>query len=320
MHGLRSWIWKEKTLLAAHSWCDHAEGGAELGLRLVFAVKLYMFYRGLLALLHRATLEALARPIAARHDLARCRGLHTAGQACLFMGRFGEASGFLHEALHIAREIGDQPRAAMVLDELSSVALGQGDLVNARSYAKQALDLARAQGNQRALAAASSALAQLCRMEGDLDAAETLYAEALALARGLDDRESIAIGLLNLAMVAIGRGVGDPARAMLFEALGIALEIGSKPAGQSALEVAAGLAAIRKDWERAARTFGAAEAQIAQTGLQRDPADEAFLAPLMVQVQAAMQADQFAAAKSAGRAQGFDGVMAETRSWLDALG
>ena len=169
----------------------------------------------------------------------------------------------------------------MVLDELGAVAMGRGDLVTARRHAEQALVLAKDQGDQRTLVSANCTLAQLCRMEGDLDAAEPLYAEALALARAIEDRESIAIGLLNLAMVAVGRGAADRARSMLLEAFAIAGEIGSKPAGQSALEVAAGLASLRKAWSRAARFFGAAEALMAQTSLQRDPADEVFLAPQM---------------------------------------
>ncbi|MEO8345260.1 MAG: tetratricopeptide repeat protein [Betaproteobacteria bacterium] len=308
-----------ENLLAAHAWCDHAEGGAEFDLRLVFAVKLYMFYRGLLALLHRAATEALTRPGAQRRTQARCRALHTAGQASLFMGRLNDAQDFLQEALAIAREIGDEPRAAMVLDELGSVAMGQGDLVTARQCAEQALELARRQDNKRALAAANNALAHLCRMEGDLDMAGRHYAEMLALARALDDRESIAIGLLNLAMVAIGREDRARGRTLLLEALEIAVEIGSKPAGQSALEVAAGLAALCNDGERAARSMGAAEAQIVQTGLQRDAADEAFLAPFMAQVQDKLGAAAFAAAVTAGRAQGYEAAIAQTRSWLETL-
>ena len=35
-----------ENLLAAHAWCDRAEGGATLGLRLVNAIKEYWFRRG----------------------------------------------------------------------------------------------------------------------------------------------------------------------------------------------------------------------------------------------------------------------------------
>jgi predicted ATPase/class 3 adenylate cyclase len=308
-----------ENLLAAHAWCDHAEGGAELGLRLIFAVKIYMFYRGLLALQHRAALEALARPGAEQRSRARCRALHTAGQVCFYMGRYLEAQGYLEEGLSIAQEIGDTGRAVMVLDELGSVATGRGDLVAARKFAEQALVLAGKQDDKRALASAYNTLAQLCRMEGDLDTAEARYGQALELARELDDRESIAIGLLNLAMVAAGRGSDNAARDRLLEAIAIAGEIGSKPAAQSALDVTAGLAAVRKDWAMAARLYGAAETQMAQTGLQREPADEAFLGPLIAQARDVLGAMDFVAAATAGRAMGYEEAMAESLAWLKSM-
>ena len=306
-----------ENLLAAHAWCDHADDGGALGLRLVCAVKLYMIYRGLGALLHRATLEALARVPATLRTLDRCRALHTAGQTSLFMGNVGAAREYLEESLSIAREIGDKERTAMVLEELGYAAMGQGDLVTARRYGEQALELARGQTNKRALASAISALAQMCRMEGDVDKAEALNVESLALVRVLGDRDSIAIGLLNLAMVAVSRGADERVRTMLLEALAIAGDIGSIPAGQGALEVAAGLAAQRKDWDRAARIFGAAEAQVARTSLQRDPADEAFLAPLMAQTRAALGSSAFEAAAYAGRMQGYEETLADVRRWLE---
>ena len=39
-----------ENLLSAHAWCDRTEGKAELGLRLVSAVRRYWHDRGLLAL------------------------------------------------------------------------------------------------------------------------------------------------------------------------------------------------------------------------------------------------------------------------------
>jgi predicted ATPase/class 3 adenylate cyclase len=307
-----------ENLLAAHAWCEHAGESGELGLRLVFAVKLYMIYRGLLALLHRASVEALGRPGAAQRTVARCRVLHGAGQVSFLMGQFSEAKVFLEESLSIARELRDTGRAAMVLEELGSVAAGQGDLLTARSYLEQALVLVGESDDTRTLAAVNNALAQLCRIEGDLDTAERLYVQALALLRGLNDRESIAIGLLNLAMVSIDRGSTQSARAMLQEALAIAVEIGSKPAGQSALDVMAGLAALHEEWERAARLYGAAEAQGAQTSIRRDPADEMFLAPRIGRVRGALGSAAFDAAANAGRALGYDDAIAEARRWLDA--
>ena len=306
-----------ENLLAAHEWCDQAEGGAELGLRFVHAVKLYMVYRGLLALLLRAAVDALARPGAARRTPARCRALHAAGQVTFYMGRYGAAQEFLEESLAIAREIGDRGRETMVLEDLGSAATGQGDLVTARGYLEQALGLAEQQGNKRALGSAYTALAQLFRVEGDLDAAEPLYEKHLVLAREMDDRDSIAIAFLNLAIVAIGRGAADRACAMLRDAVVIAGEIGSKHAGQSVIEIAAGLGVLLGEWGRAALFFGAAEAQITRTGLKRDPADEAFLRPLVAKAREAMDAAAFDAAVNSGSMLGYDEAIAEARAWLE---
>jgi predicted ATPase/class 3 adenylate cyclase len=303
-------------LAAAHASCDRTEEGGELGLRLVFAVKLFLFYRGRLALLHRVTLEALDRPGAQGRTRARCRALHTAGQVDSLMGRYAEAQGYLEESLAIAMQIEDKDRAGMVLEELGAVATGQGDLCKARGYLEQALDLAKELGNKRTFASAINALAQLDRMEGKLDKAERLYEQMLALARELEDQESIAIGLLNLAMVSMGRSSHDRASGRLSEALAIAREIGSNRAGQSGLEVSAGLHAWGEAWERAAILFGAAQEQRAQTGLHGDPTDEAFLAPLIAKAQAALGASKFAAAEAAGRGLAYEAAIAQAQAWL----
>ena len=193
----------------------------------------------------------------------------------------------------------------------------KANVAAARGYLQEALALARKLGDKRELAGAINALAQLHRIQGDLEAAEPLYDQVVALARELGDREIIAVGLLNLAMASLGRGANDRARTVLLEALTIAEEIASRPAGQSVVEVCAGLAALGKEWERAARFYGVAEAQIAYTGIQRDPTDEAFLRPLVAKSRAALGTDAFAAVEDAGRALSYDNAIAEARIWLE---
>lgn len=149
-----------------------------------------------------------------------------------------------------------------------------------------------------------------------MDAAEPLYEDVVALARELGDRESIAIGLLNLAMVSISRGTGHRAAKSLLDVIAIAGEIGSKRVGQSALDVVAGLAAERENWELAARFFGASEAQTGQTGLRRDPADAAFLMPLIEKTQTAIGTEAFRAAEGAGGAVTYEAAITEAQDWL----
>jgi predicted ATPase/DNA-binding winged helix-turn-helix (wHTH) protein len=306
-----------ENLLAAHSWCDRAAQGSEPGLRLVRALRRYWVNRGLPGLAHRLVIEALARPGAAERTLVRCRALFDAGQIDSWMGRYTEAQAYLTESLAIARAIGDRGRVEVALQALGLVALGLGDFPVARRHFEEALALSRKLGNPRELAAALIALAQFHRAEGKPDSAEPLYEEAVGLARNLGDRETIAIGLLNLAMVSIERG--KPARATppLAEALAIAAETGSKPLGQSALDACAGLAASRKEWERAARFYGMAQAQLDLTGLHRDPADDAFLAPLVENARQAMGAAGFRAAQASGGSAGYEEALGQARDWIN---
>ena len=153
-------------------------------------------------------------------------------------------------------------------------------------------------------------------MQGDLDTAESLYREVHALAAGLGDQESVAIALLNLAMVAVIGGSGERAGPILTEVLDIAGQIGARALGQSAADVAAALAAMRDQWESAARFYGVAEAQIALTGLHRDPGDKAFLDPFIDAARKALGPAGFSAAEASGRALGYDDAVRGMRDWL----
>jgi len=215
-----------ENLIAAHRFCDQAENGAEIGLKLIRSLQIYWFNRGLLGLALHMTQDALARPAAQVRNLVRCRGLGGAGQLALFMGAHADAQRYLEESLAIAREIEDRSRVAAVLQPLGMAALGQGDFATARARLDEALTLAETMRNEREIAAALSAMAQLRRVEGALDDAESLNLRALEICRKLGDRESIATGQLNLAMVAIGRRDATLAREMLLQGMTIAQEIG----------------------------------------------------------------------------------------------
>ena len=100
------------------------------------------------------------------------------------------------------------------------------------------------------------------------------------------------------------------------EALEVAADIGSSRVEQSVLEVAAGLAARGGDAANAARFYGAAEAQGLKTGLRRDPADRAFLAPLMEAARGALGAGEYERNVAAGSALPPQKAAAEVREWL----
>jgi tetratricopeptide (TPR) repeat protein len=262
------------------------------------------------------TVQALERIGTAPRDLGRCRSLFDAGQLSFFMGRYAKAQRYLEESLAIAREINDQRRIAVVLQPLGMAYFGQGDAANARRCLEEGVALAETLGEPREIAGALNALGQLHRAEGELEKADPLYHRMLALARELDDRETIAIGLLNLSMVAIARSHAKEAGTLLRDVVTIADELASRRLAQSVWEVATGLAALDHEWPQVARFYRFAEALAAETGLHRDPADEAFITTYVTQARAALGAEEFATAEAAARGSPYEQAMDETRSWL----
>ncbi len=307
---------EQENLLAAHAWCDHAEDGGELGLRFVYGLQTYFSIRGVLELGRRVAADALNRPGAQSRGLSRCKALFAAGWLSCYVRRYDDAKEYLEESQTIARELGDKRRIASALQPLALAYSGRGDLAMARKHSEEALAFEREVGSKHQVAAALTSLAQVHRLEGDLDRAEPLYEQAIVLAREDQRHHGIAIGLLNVAMVSIGRGKVDRARGTLLDVVAIADEIGPNLVGHSVLEVSAGLAVLLEDWERATRFFGAVEAHTDQTGLHRDPADEAFLAPLIARARQVLGDARFAALEQAGRSMSYDQAFAEARAWL----
>ena len=304
-----------ENLLAAHAWCDHVSNGIERGYRLARATKGYWINRGLLTVGHRLVSEALARDKTASRDEARCRALFDAGQLAFFMGRYPEAQRRLEESLVIARELGSTVRVAAVLQPLGAAYLGQGLREQAFALLKEGVALARESNSKRDLGAALNSLGSFHRVQGELDLAAALYKDAIAILGEVGDLASRAIVVLNLAILAILRGHHDDARTLLLEAIATSESTGLQRLGLSTIEVCAGFAASCGDFDRAARLYGVAEAQNSSTGLHRDPADEAFLAPLIDKARHAM-GPRYRGVEDAGRALPYPQSIAEARAWL----
>jgi len=310
---------ERENFLSAHAWGEGLPEAGEMGLRMAHALRPYWIYRGLLSLGLRFSVDVLSRVGLQERNDARCQALAGAGQMCFFMGRDSEAVAYLSESLSIARETSNTKWEAAVLQPLGMAYLGEGDPATARVYLEEAVVLARSLGNKRELAASLNALAMLHRTEGRIEEAAPLYETALALARELEDRAYIATFLLNLAMVATVGKATTTAAAMLLEVLSIRSETGSNPITQSALEVCAGLAAVQREWEMAARWFGVADAQAKLSGLRRDPADDAFVAPLLELTRSALGDVDFESLQREGTATAASTALAKASEWLAGL-
>ena len=162
-----------------------------------------------------------------------------------------------------------------MLQPLGPASMGLGN-VRQRAAIWRRRSRWRRAGEKREIAAALNLLAHLHRMGGALGAPSLLRAGSGARARSGRSREHCDRPPQPRDGVDRARRRRSLRREMLRGALAIAEEIGSKRESQSVLEVSAGLAGLRGEWPQVARFFGAAEAQAAETGLRRDPADEAL--------------------------------------------
>jgi len=118
-------------------------------------------------------------------------------------------------------------------------------------------------------------------------------------------------------MTYVARAAYGEARKALPEIIALARQTRSMPVGQSALEVASGLAAGMGEAALALRLFGAAEANTRNTGIVRDPADDAFLQPLIHSAVASLGPDAAARAEGDGREAGYDVVLLEVEAWMN---
>ncbi|HSC98638.1 MAG TPA: adenylate/guanylate cyclase domain-containing protein [Casimicrobiaceae bacterium] len=310
---------ERENVLSAHEACgaDGGDGGdGEAGLRLAYASYPYWLRRGLIETGLRVIGEALARPGANARTQARCNALHAAGLLSCFAGLYDVAPDYLEESQSIAEEVGLASGTPGRLQLLAFALLGRGDWEAARERCEQALVLARQSDNRLQVASALCNLGQTYRSAGELDKAEALFRESSALADKLANRELVAMNLLSLAMVSISRGSPREAAESAHDAAAIAEDLGLHTAGQTALDVAAGLAASIDVPDEAARFLGASQAHLSSSGLRRDPVDDAFLIPLMDRARTAIGEAAFAAAEREGRSARYEEVLSRARAWL----
>jgi predicted ATPase/DNA-binding SARP family transcriptional activator len=314
-----AWLQKldneRENMLAAFARSARFDDSADLGARLLHALRPYWLKRGMLALAAARAAEALARPGMTARNERRCYVLFSAGAVFNLNGRWPEARECLTECLGIAHDLGNAMLEAVTLQQLGYAYWELGDLAAARQVLELGVVKAEEIGQPLEHASALNQLAHCLRLEGQDGAASKLYTKGLAIARGQGAAEYVAAFLLNLAMLAVQTGDAPAARARLTEVAAIVEETLSRPIAQSLMEVCAGLAVQEGDASQAARFFGNAEEQSRLTGRRRDAPDEAFLSPLIAQAKATL-GDAFGAAVAIGCQMKFIQALEEARRWL----
>ena len=152
-----------------------------------------------------------------------------------------------------------------------------GATCRARTLLDEAAALAAPLADPRLTAHVQKVRGVLAAADGDFARALALEEEAIALYRREGDIWLTIIVAWGVGVNAAVLGHFDTARAHLAECLQVGLDLGNRWGASYPLEAFAHLAVAERQYDRAARLFGAAEAQRIRTGLVPQAADHPAL-------------------------------------------
>jgi non-specific serine/threonine protein kinase len=199
---------------------------------------------------------------------------------------------------------------ASALVGLSLGTLSAGDVDRAAALCEEGLAVNRLAGDRRGMYFALYGLMEVARAQGDVARAVALMEEAHALTRQQGDPWSIAFALSILGSLVLLQGDPVRAEALQRESLGLRRAIDDAVGIGRSLDGLGWAASAQRQFGRAARLFGAAEALREQIGaaphLPWRAEHERWVAAAWVE----LGEETFAAAWAEGRALSLDDVVA----------
>ena len=177
------------------------------------------------------------------------------------------------EAVHFARQAGDDYALAAALNNLGATHDLLGDTERAAAYAQESLELRRRLGDMSGIALSLVNLAGHALSQGDASRAAALYSEAADIASAIGDKRHLCFAHGGLALVASRERRWEDAETHARTSLRLAKEIGDKLAMVEAVFCLGGIAAATGDPARAARLAASAELhhpQLAPEGMTLD--------------------------------------------------
>jgi len=234
------------------------DGAPGLGLELAEALE-PLWVRGQR---HREGLRWLGPLLSAPHGApadVHAGALALAGRLSGELGDI-ERAGPLHErALAVAREAGDDRRAAWALHGLGDVARERGELERARELFEESLALFLALGELGPAAGRLSYLATVATEQGDLDAARGYWEASREQFAAAGDRSGVASSVHGLGDAALWAGDSEGALIHYAEALETAVDLEDRALATHSLAGLAGALAMAGRGDEAARLWGAAQ-------------------------------------------------------------
>ncbi len=216
---------------AALDWGLRADASLRDGLRLAAAVSRFWIRRSffregfewLTAYLRRAADEP-------EHDLIRAKILYRAGGMAGYMFDYTSGYRLCQQSIELARKLQHKHYLAGALFYTNEIALGLGQLKEARAALEECISLCWADYYPQLLNLSLASLGMILDTGGDHEGAQSTLEEALAIASLVDDNWGISHALHNLGAVNRHIQKYDEASDYMERSLEVTLKIGDRRA------------------------------------------------------------------------------------------
>jgi non-specific serine/threonine protein kinase len=305
-------------LRAAYEWTMTEPGGRREGLRLATALFHFWVAVGNWSEGHAWLEEGLT----SSGDVApsiRGKALAHAAWLAWRLGRNERAIAVAEEGLAFCKEGDDRENGAVCLRCLGLVASDRGDYEQAKRFAEESLSLCAGLENKYYSCLAVAALGAFARLQGDYDQAIALHEESLAVSRDQGYPLLSAHALRNLGMDHFRRGAHGRAVEHLKQSLTLCKEIRNRWIPVVCLHGLASLAGVARQYERAARLFGAANELQEGLGFRPKPQDQERYDHYTVTTRAELGEAAFAAAWAEGRAMMLEQAIDYALAWSEPV-
>jgi hypothetical protein len=256
-------------------------GQVSKGLRLLAATQRFVEIRGLFKEAREVFAKLLGHPDAATRDAVRAQALAAAGRLAWVADDMADCTRYQEEALAIFRELGDARGEARSLADLAFLAFEQSDLPKARPLLEEAGKISASLEDVRLAAHLQHVRSAIAAAAGDFAEAYALDLDSLAHYREVGDTWQAIIGAWGVGVNAAVLGHFEVSHAHLTECLQVGLELGNRWGASYPLDAFAALAVAQRKYDRAARLFGAADAQRIRSGLVLQEADHPALRAIL---------------------------------------
>ena len=215
-----------------------------------------------------------------------------------------------HEALALAKRVGDPVMTTSALSSLARVGLRTHDFDMVRRMCAEAMSVAEAAGRPELQRLPLHCLAEGTRLSGDLTGARPLYERSIDLNLRLGNEAMVAMERSNLAALETAEGNTARAQDLLQQSLTELQRIGDRYLLPYAVLNMGGVALKEGDAQHATRLLAAADAMFRTSGAAIDPADQPVFAAHVSGARDVLGAETFDAAWTEGQALSPDAAIA----------